>query len=169
MMMHSSQLLGSSAAASACWYLLVLCSFFFLLPTTTSAEPTLLVGNTRGGSEIFQYGLDSGMVSEWIIPNILESPDHIVAYQGQYYISTGTEVNTSSIARMTNVENDDTAPIMMELDFATGGGLKRPYGFDFYQDILYVASFMTDQILMYNATTGDYMGVMQWTQSNRYS
>jgi hypothetical protein len=45
--------------------------------------------------------------------------------------------------------------------FATGGGLTRPYGFamDALTGILYVASFRTDRILMYNATTGDYLDV----------
>lgn len=165
MMMYRNE--PGSFFTSASWgmavlYLLLAFLLFLLLPSTTCGEPSLLVANTRGGSEVFQYGLESGMISEWVLPNILESPDHIVSYQGHFYISTGTDVNTSAIARLTPTDgmmSSTSTAMTMELDFATGGGLKRPYGFDFYEDTLYVASFMTDQILMYNATTGEYMGV----------
>ncbi|CAB9501711.1 expressed unknown protein [Seminavis robusta] len=127
-----------------------------------SSEPGLLVGNTRGGDEILLFGLESGSVEPFVLPGILEAPDHIVEYGGYYYISTGTTVNTSAIARVPTTfdSGDDDVEF-----FAFGGGLKRPYGFDFDGAILYVASFLTDQILMYWADSGDYLGV--FAQGNR--
>ena len=124
------------------------------LASTTAAEPTLLLGNTRGDSEIFKYGLESDVIEPFVPGGILEAPDHIVEYDGYYYISTGAEVNTSSIARMP-IDNPDD----IEVTFASGGGLKRPYGFDIYEETLYVSSFMTDQILTYSLSTGDYIDV----------
>jgi hypothetical protein len=40
----------------------------------------------------------------------------------------------------------------------SGDGLLRPYGFDIYEGIIYVASFLSDQILMYSEETGEFMG-----------
>ena len=125
--------------------------------TSTAAESSLLLGNTRGQSEIFQYGLESGEMVPFVPGGILEAPDHILEYEGYYYISTGAEVNTSSIARLP--VKSKSAADDIEVRFASGGGLKRPYGFDIYDDTLYVASFMTDQILTYSLTSGDYIGI----------
>jgi hypothetical protein len=48
---------------------------------------------------------------------------------------------------------------------ASGNGMKRPYGFDVYDDVLYVASFRSDQILKFSVTDGSFIGV--FAQGNR--
>jgi hypothetical protein len=126
------------------------------------SQDRLLVGNTRGGSEIVALSLLGGgetmtdvLVAEPFITTGLVAPDQILWRDGYYYISTGDTVDNSAIVRY-------TADGQQDLSWkASGGGLKRPYGFDFYDemDLLYVSSFMTDQILIYNATTGEYLDV----------
>ena len=128
----------------------------------------VLIGNTRGDSSIFKYDLTTGSIDTFINGTEygLQSPDHIALKDGYYYISTGNDLNTSAIARWpvdrNNNNNNDgnTGGDNWELlAFATGGGLHRPYGFAFHEQLLYVASFQTDQILTYDACTGDYVGV----------
>ena len=130
--------------------LLVFTTIFFYCCLHQAAADSLLVGNTRGNGEILQYFLKNDTISTFYSDGLV-APDHIVWYDGAYYISTGTDLDTSAVAKI-----EDGA---MNLTFASGGGLMRPYGFDFYNDTLYVASFMTDQVLMFDAMTGEYIGV----------
>lgn len=123
-----------------------------LLPVVPLSDAALLVANTRGNNEITLIS-DNGTASTFYDGTGLSAPDNIRLLDGYYYISTGTEIEDSSIARI------DSATGEIDLTFAAGGGLKRPYGFDFYEDKLYVASFMTDEILVYDASTGDFMEV----------
>jgi hypothetical protein len=116
-----------------------------LLSSVANAAHTLLLGNTRADNIVSVF---SGEATEYLadIPN----PDHIVEYEGNMYFSAGTELEDSAIYKL----GDEELTI-----FATGGGLKRPYGFKFYEGLLYVASFMSDQVLTYNATTGEFIEV----------
>jgi hypothetical protein len=117
------------------------------------ARGALLVGNTRGDFEITLLQEDNETATVLDGMDGLEAPDHVLWDGTYYYISTGTTNATSSIARYT-VETGE-----FELVWATGGPLMRPYGFASDGDVLYVASFMSDQILMYDGESGSYMGV----------
>jgi hypothetical protein len=110
---------------------------------------SLLVGNTRSDSvsEISENGTLINP-SVFSIPN----PDHMLMYQDKLYVSSGDDLETSGIFMLNSLDEE---PVL----FASGGGLVRPYGFTFYEGTLYVASFKTDQILMYSAQDGSYQGV----------
>jgi hypothetical protein len=124
------------------------------------AAPGLLIANTRGDNAIVQYTLpfaDGDVPTTLLGSDAVEGPDHLLVEGDYLYISHGDSPETSAIARM------NVADGTLEADFATGGALHRPYGFDFYNGTLYVASFKSDQILMYAQETGDYVGVFAET------
>ena len=125
----------------------------FALDTTVQVEAALLEGNTRGDVPISSYDGESSFTSFLPEDIALVAPDHLVLNDETYlYISHGDSVNNSGIFRM-NVKDGS-----YEEMFASGGGLIRPYGFDIFNGTLYVASFMSDQVLMYDEETGDYLG-----------
>lgn len=132
-----------------------------------------LVGNTRGNN-VLTLDFSSGglIVGEFISANtgLLDDPDTLLYGPDangdglkDLYISIGPQAATSSILRFdggdgtfidTFIGNDPTTPV------DETGGLIRPYEFAFGPDgYLYVASFLTDQILRYNAETGDFVDV----------
>jgi hypothetical protein len=118
----------------------------------------LLVSNTRGEEAIVQFDLTTQLFSPFIPTSAgIFNPDHMVydPETGDLYISHGDKEDTSAIAKVSGSTG------LLDPLFATGGGLTRPYGFamDALTGILYVSSFSTDQILMYNATTGNYLDV----------
>jgi hypothetical protein len=126
-----------------------------LLPFQAHAGSELLVGNTRGSPSVAKYGIAEWAISEYI-PDAagLVEPDQLLLYKDYLYIAHGKTLGNSAIFRMslTTMSYNST--------FATGGGLIRPYGISIDEsvDIMYVASFLSDQILMYDAMTGEYMG-----------
>jgi hypothetical protein len=118
---------------------------------------TLLVSNTRGDEAIVQYNLTSGNFSSFIPTSAgLIDPDQMVydEWTGDLYISHGFNLTNSAIAKL-------YANGTLDTEFATGGNMTRPYGFviDNITSIMYVASFRTDEILMFNASTGDFLDV----------
>jgi hypothetical protein len=118
---------------------------------------TVLLSNTRGDEAIVQYDLTAGKLSSFIPSSAgLYDPDHMVYDEstGDLYISHGFNLTNSAIAKL-------YANGTLDTEFATGGGLTRPYGFvtDPLTGIMYVASFRTDEILMFNASTGEYLDV----------
>jgi outer membrane protein assembly factor BamB len=121
-----------------------------LLVPEEEPTPELLVGNTRADNIVIVS--DELSIAEFIgdVPN----PDHLVVYEDTLYLSAGDTGENSAIYAYSN----GTLSV-----FAEGGGLMRPYGFAFDGGILYVASFMTDQILTYDASTGEYIGVFAET------
>lgn len=122
-----------------------------LVPRATSAL-SLLVGNTRGDIPISLY--DDGVFSPFLPEGVdLIAPDFMVLKDGYLYVSQGDTSNTSSIFRM-NVADGTYEESFVE----PGDDLLRPYGFDIYEGIIYVASFLSDQILMYSEETGEFMG-----------
>jgi hypothetical protein len=117
----------------------------------------VLVSNTRGDEAIVQYNVTSGNFSSFIPASEgLYDPDHMVYDEstGDLYISHGFNLTNSAIAKL-------SANGTLDTEFAMGGNLTRPYGFviDPLTGIMYVASFRTDEILMFNASTGDYLDV----------
>ena len=113
---------------------------------------SLLVGNTRADN-IVEIQLDDGgdPMSSMSFMEEIRNPDHMVVHNDHLFVSSGDDLESSAIYG----RDDDGMPSV----FATGGDMVRPYGFAFYEDTLYVASFKTDQILMFDATTGEYKGV----------
>ena len=107
-------------------------------------------GNTRGDNVVGVYEDES--IEEYV--SGLSNPDHIRIVGDYLYVTVGYTNETSNMYRK-NIKTGhvDTA------FFMPGGDLLRPYGFDFYKDKIYVASFLTDKILMYDMYTGAYLGI----------
>jgi len=126
----------------------------FAVYEETGSSYSILVGNTRGDN-IVEYSSSGEYIGEFISADsgLLDSPDDIVKYGDNIYVSTGTTPENSAIMKFSL---DGTGGEI----FASGNGMYRPYGFTFYSGILYVSSFMSDQILMYDASTGEYMDVL---------
>lgn len=136
-----------------------------LLATAASAgcgdeageEPALLVGNTRGDS-VSLYDQETGAFLRDFIPagsGGLKAPDFMLLRDDGYlYISSGDDAESSAVLRF-RADTGEPGGV-----FAEGGGMLRPYGIAFGpDDMLYVASFLTDQILRFNAATGAYVDV----------
>ena len=130
---------------------LVMLAALVQLPRSTTGLD-LLVGNTRGDIPISMYS--DGVFTPFLPEEVgLIAPDHLVLKDGYLYVSQGDSLNTSSIFRMNVAEGSYD-----EMFVKPGEGLLRPYGFDIYEGTIYVASFLSDQILMYSEETGDFMG-----------
>jgi hypothetical protein len=120
----------------------------WLSPFATAAD--LLIGNTRSAN-IVQRSSGDGSISEFL--GDLPDPDHIQIVDEILYVSVGTMLNESAILRM------DLATGTKDPMFCSGNGLRRPYGFDFYDGRIYVASFRNDEILVYDLATGEFIEV----------
>lgn len=149
--------MGATGSSRSMWRL-----FFvvFLFGTTGVVQavkkkadgesPFLLIGNTRGENVVAYYEKEDS-VKEFL--SGLTNPDHIRIVDDYLYVSVGDSPETSTIVR----KNLYTGYV--EYDFLKGGDLLRPYGFDFYKDRIYVASFLTDKVIVYDMDTGAYIGV----------
>lgn len=123
----------------------------------TRDQPALLVGNTRGDS-VSLYDQENGAFLRDFIPagsGGLKAPDFMLLRDDGYlYISSGDNAESSAVLRF-HADTGEPAGV-----FAAGGGMLRPYGIAFGPDArLYVASFLTDQILRYDAATGAFVDV----------
>ncbi|MEO0458549.1 MAG: PEP-CTERM sorting domain-containing protein [Cyanobacteria bacterium P01_A01_bin.114] len=131
-------------------------SFFVLAAAATPSSAAILIGNTTGNN-IVEFDEKTGDFLGEFISSFDEfvSPDTLVyGPDGDLYVSSGTTPETSAIYRF----DADTGELIGQ--FATGGGLFRPYGLAFGPDsLLYVSSFLSDQILRYDAVTGDFVDV----------
>jgi DNA-binding beta-propeller fold protein YncE len=142
-------LLGIPVAAS----LGVLTSLGMGVP---SAEAALLVGNTQGNNVLI-FDERSGTFGGEFIPagtgGLLSPDDLTFGPDGHLYISSGD--NTSgSILKFDGKTGDFLGR------FDQGGTLFRPYGLAFGPDNkLYASSFRTDEILRYDAVTGEFLDV----------
>uniref|UniRef100_A0A7S3LDT9 Uncharacterized protein n=1 Tax=Amphora coffeiformis TaxID=265554 RepID=A0A7S3LDT9_9STRA len=112
-------------------------------------DPLLLVGNTRADNIVAYYA--DGSLMEFV--GGLNNPDHIRIYGDYLYVTVGDTPETSTMYR----QNLKTGKV--DADFLKGGDLLRPYGFDFYKGRIYVASFLTDKIIVYDMETGGFIGV----------
>jgi hypothetical protein len=73
---------------------------------------------------------------------------------GYVYITSGDDAASSAVLRF-HADTGEPAGV-----FAKGGGMIRPYGIAFGpDDMLYVASFLTDQILRFDDKTGAFVDV----------
>lgn len=127
---------------------------------STAADAALLVGNTSGNNIVIFDEIVGNFLGELIPDNgLLDSPDTFVyGPDGNLYISSGTTPENSAVLRFT--------PKGEFIDvFASGNGLFRPYGVAFGPDNnLYVSSFLSDQILRYDGTTGAFIDVFAQRQ-----
>jgi outer membrane protein assembly factor BamB len=116
--------------------------------SVAAEDPVLLVGNTRGDNIVRLFEED---LIEFI--GGLSNPDHIRIVDDYLYVAVGDTLNSSTIYRK-NLKSGD-----VDEDFLKGGGLLRPYGFDFYKGRIYVSSFLTDKVIIYEMDSGNYIGV----------
>ncbi|NJK62142.1 MAG: PEP-CTERM sorting domain-containing protein [Synechococcaceae cyanobacterium SM2_3_1] len=148
-------------------------------PEPTGPEQVVLVANTQGNNVVAYDAVTGGFLAEVIPPQAggLLSPDTMVLGPDgngdgvqDLYISSGNlpaslaGLGASSVLRYDGltgnfidifVGDDPSTP-----DVDETGGLYRPYGIAFGPDgLLYVSSFLRDQILRYDANTGAFFDV----------
>ncbi|GFE63182.1 PEP-CTERM sorting domain-containing protein [Litoreibacter roseus] len=116
---------------------------------------TLLIGNTETSS-IVQIDTETSEVKEFIAAGSggLISPDDLTyGPDGNLYVSSGT--NTTG--QILKYDGKTGAALGV---FAETPGLRRPYGVAFGPDgYMYVSSFRSDEILRFDAETGDFFDV----------
>lgn len=117
----------------------------------------LLVGNTRANN-VVQIDEQTGeILGDFITAESggLVAPDSLtLGPDGHVYVASGDTQETSAVLRY-----DGKTGKFIDA-FASGNGLFRPYGVAFGpDDLLYVSSFLSDQILRFNATTGAFVDV----------
>ncbi|PSN20193.1 PEP-CTERM sorting domain-containing protein [filamentous cyanobacterium CCP5] len=127
-----------------------------LASSGVQVKAALLVSG-NGGNNVTRFDEITGdFLGEFIGPESgLDSPDTLLFGPDKHlYVSSGTTPENSTVFRF----NGRTGTLIDE--FATGGGLFRPYGLAFGPDgNLYVSSFLSDQILRYDGTTGIFLDV----------
>lgn len=116
----------------------------------------VLVANSRGDN-IVGYAASGAALGDFVPPGTggLDDPDTmILGPDHALYVTSGAEPARSAVLRF-----DARTGAFLGV-FASGHGLHRPYGLAFGDDgLLYVASFMTDQILRFDARTGAFVDV----------
>jgi serralysin len=132
----------------------------------------ILVGNTRGDNVLIFDAYTGNQLGEFITPGLggLDNPDTLLFGpdgnsdgKSDLYIASGTESGSSSILRFDGQTGDFIDVFIgdhpdTELD--ESGGLIRPYGIAFGPDgNFYVSSFLSDQILRYNGSTGEFIDI----------
>lgn len=138
---------------------------------------TLLVGNTQGNTVLRFNPRTGGFLGEFIPESAgLVSPDTLILGpdangdgRSDLYISNGNQPANSGVLGSSNILRFDAITgsfidAFVRDDPTTTedetGGLFRPYGLAFGPDgNLYVSSFLTDQILVYDGNTGEFLSV----------
>jgi sugar lactone lactonase YvrE len=119
-------------------------------------RPHVLVANSRGDN-IVGYAEDGAPLGDFIPPGRdgLDDPDTmLIGPDHRLYVTSGAEPASSAVLRF-----DARTGAFLGV-FASGHGLHRPYGLAFGADgLLYVASFMTDEIFRFDAATGAFVDV----------
>lgn len=140
-------------ATRAAWRMSLAC-VLSLLPAL-GAQAALLVSNTRGNNVVMIDDKTGAYLGDFITAGSggLTDPDDVtIGPDGKVYVSSGGNTTGSILRYSSSGAFIDT--------FATGNGLKRPYGNAFGPDgNLYVASFRSDQILRYSGSTGAFIDV----------
>jgi hypothetical protein len=109
----------------------------------------LLVTNTRpsGSGNVVKYSQCTGaylgeLISSGNPGNLVEPDTMVIGPDGMLYITSGITPEESAVKKF----DPDSGEFLG--DFASGNGMRRPYGIAFDADgILYVASFRSDQLL----------------------
>ncbi|MBK1987091.1 hypothetical protein A0J48_005990 [Sphaerospermopsis aphanizomenoides BCCUSP55] len=133
---------------------------------------SFLVGNTNGDNVLIFDAATGNYVGEFITAEeggldhpdtLLFGPDGNGDGKSDLYIANGAEAETSSILRFDGQTGEFIDVFIgdnADTDEDETGGLIRPYGIAFGPDgNLYVASFLTDQILRYDGVTGEFIDV----------
>lgn len=118
-------------------------------------RPHVLVANSRGDN-IVAYADNGALLGDFIPPGRggLDDPDSmIIGPDHQLYVTSGAEPASSAVLRF-DARTGEFLGV-----FASGNGLHRPYGLTFHDGLLYVASFMTDEIRRFDARTGAFIDV----------
>ncbi len=138
----------------------------------TYINNNFLVGNTRGDNVLIFDASTGETLGELITPGLggLNEPDTLLFGpdangdgRSDLYISRGAEPGIASILRFDGLSGEFIDTFVgddLHTNLDETGGLIRPYGMAFGPDSnLYVASFLSDQILRYDGTTGDFIDV----------
>ncbi len=145
--------LSSSAIAGA---------LTILVASASEAKAALLVGNTQGDNVLI-FDERSGKLGGEFIPAMpgFYSPDDLTfGPDGNLYVTFATNPNSSSPARGGAILKFDGKTGDFLGRFDNGGSLNRPYGIAFGPDgYLYASSFLSDEIIRYDAVTGDFVDV----------
>jgi hypothetical protein len=120
----------------------------------------LLVANTAANNIVAYAQVSGQYLGEFISAGTggLDHPDTmVIGPDGRLYISSGTIQSGTPQGNSAILRFDAETGAFLGV-FASGGDLFRPYGMAFGPDgHLYVASFLTDQILRYHSITGAFV------------
>jgi sugar lactone lactonase YvrE len=125
---------------------------------TPQGRPVLLIGNTRGDNLVKFDAESGGFLGDFVAddgPAGLIAPDALVfGPGGDLFVASGNTEENSAVIRY------DGKTGAFRTVFAMARSLVRPYGLAFGPDNrLYVASFLTDRILRFDAQTGSFVDV----------
>ncbi|MEA5549496.1 hypothetical protein VB713_00625 [Anabaena cylindrica UHCC 0172] len=133
---------------------------------------SILVGNTRGDNVLRFDAYTGNYLGEFITPGLggLNNPDTLLFGpdgngdgKSDLYIASGTQSANSSILRFDGQTGNFIDVFVGDnpnTDLDESGGLIRPYGIAYGPDgNFYVSSFLSDQILRYNSSTGEFIDV----------
>ncbi|WP_437314577.1 Vgb family protein [Sorangium sp. So ce385] len=123
------------------------------------SAPSLLIANTRGDN-VVRIDQETGAFLGEVIAKgsggLLAPDTMVIGLDADLYISSGDSEQNSAVLRY------DGKTFAFKGKFASGGGLVRPYGIAFGPDgKLYVSSFLSDQLLRYDGTTGAFIDVFK--------
>ncbi|MDB9375545.1 PEP-CTERM sorting domain-containing protein [Nodularia sphaerocarpa] len=134
--------------------------------SSTQAKAALIISNTEGNNLVIfdeNTGSFQGEFTNSINGGLRDPDDLTFGPDGNLYVSNG---GSSSTNLLNPSYPTDSAVLRYSPtgEFlgvaAVGNGLTRPYGNAFSPDgTLYVSSFRTNQILKFDPTTGNFLGV----------
>ncbi|MEA5581395.1 PEP-CTERM sorting domain-containing protein [Nodularia harveyana UHCC-0300] len=134
--------------------------------SATQAQATLIVSNSEGNNLVLfdeNTGSFQGNFTTSINGGLRDPDDLTFGLDGNLYVSVGGSSggNLLDPSYPTDSAVLRYSPTGEFLGVAAAGnGLTRPYGNAFSPDgILYVSSFRTNQILKFDPTTGNFLGV----------
>jgi hypothetical protein len=117
----------------------------------------LLVANSRGNN-ILRYDQNAGQFLGELVPpgagGLFHPDTMIIGPGGKLFVSSGDTLTDSAILRFDPCSGDFIGA------FASGNGMRRPYGMAVGPDgKFYAANFLSDQILRFDASTGAFIDV----------
>ncbi|MEG3437917.1 hypothetical protein V0288_12385 [Pannus brasiliensis CCIBt3594] len=140
---------------------------------TLPASATLLIGNSDGNTILVFDEVTGTFQGNFTAPGNggLDSPDDLTfGPDGNLYVSSG---GSSSLNLLDPLYPQNSAVLRFSPSgqflgvAASGNGLTRPYGNAFGPDgSLYASSFRTNQILRFDGSTGNFLGVFASDNNN---
>lgn len=140
---------------------------------TPRASATLLIGNSDGNTILLFDEATGTFQGNFTAPGNggLNSPDDLTfGPDGNLYVSSGGS-SSQNLLDPAYPQNSAVLRFSPSGQFlgvaASGNGLTRPYGNAFGPDgSLYVSSFRTNQILRFDGSTGNFLGVFASDNNN---